>query len=110
MTVPGMELYVKFMGSLAFGIAGVGLVLKVLLETLFNDWDAFTDLADRAQVYLKGKHQVELLRPEDILLEQEKRTGSQRKVSVLDARREQLRQLEEIETRLAKARELAATR
>jgi len=105
MTVPGMELYVKFMGTLAFGVVGVGLVLKILLETIFNEWDAFNDIADRANVYLKGKHQVELLRPEDILLEAEKRGGSQRQLSVLDARRAQLRQLEEIESRLAKAGE-----
>jgi hypothetical protein len=110
MTVPGMELYVKFMSALAFGIVGAGLVLKILLETIFNDWDIFTDLSQRARLYLQGKHQVELLRPEDILLEAEKRGAPKHSTRLVDLRREQLRELEEIDTRLARAREAAAVR
>jgi hypothetical protein len=107
MTVPGMELYVKFMGTLAFGVVGVGLVLKVLLETLFNDWDALNDIYERFQAWISGKHQVQLLRPEDILLEAEKRGQHQGSTRLVDIRREQLRQLDEVDARLAKARQLA---
>lgn len=107
MIVPGMELYIKFMGTLALGILGVGLVLKILLETLFNEWDAINDLHDRFQAWISGKHQVELLRPEDILLEAEKRGEPRNSSRLVDIRREQLRQLDEVDARLAKARQLA---
>lgn len=99
-----MELYLKFMGMLAFGLAGVGLVLKVLLETLFNEWDAFSDVYARSQAYLEGRRHVHLIRPEDILLEADKNDEWGSSPRLVDVRREQLKQLDEIEARLVRAR------
>lgn len=95
-----MEQYVKFMTSLAFGLLGVGLVLKVLLETIFNEWDAFNEVHARFQAYISGKHHVGLIRPEDILLEFENRNAPTTSTRLLDQRRHQLREIDDVETRL----------
>lgn len=95
-----MEHYVKFMSSLAIGLMGVGLVLKVLLETIFNEWDAFNDVHARFQAYISGKHHVGLIRPEDILLEAENRNASTTSTRLLDQRRHRLKELDDVETRL----------
>ena len=67
----GMELYVKFMLTLAIGLAGVSLVLLTLFESVLRDWDPLLDI---------GRWWRELARPrpaplraEDILSELEGR-------------------------------------
>ncbi|MEK7857941.1 MAG: hypothetical protein AAB320_02260 [Elusimicrobiota bacterium] len=96
----GMELYVRFMATLAGGLIGVGLVLKILLEGLFNEWDAFNDVASKMEMALSGKHHVGLIRPEDILLEAEKRNTPNVNSRLIDRRREQLKELDDVENRL----------
>lgn len=41
-----MALYVRFMFSLAFGLLGLGLVLTIVLDELFGDWNAAHALHD----------------------------------------------------------------
>jgi hypothetical protein len=100
-----MELYIRFISTLAFGLIGLGAVLKVLLETLFNDWDAFNDISERVMISCSGKGgQVEHIRAEDILLEAEKRNTPELSTRVVDWRRRQMKELDEVENRLDKVR------
>lgn len=103
-----MTMYVRFMATLAFGLIGIGLVLKILLEEFFNDWDAFTDLGAWWRDVLAGKGLMHRAKPEDVLLEIEKaKTGvelttrlSGGRQRVLDKRREQLKEISLVEHRL----------
>ena len=95
-----MELYFHFLSTLAFGLVGVGLVMKILLENLFNEWDAFNDLARRANTAFAGKRHVELIRAEDILMEAERKNMPETGTRRMDQRREQLKELNDIESRL----------
>lgn len=84
-----MRLYFRFLFSLACGLLGVGVVLKVLLDTLFNDWDPVSDARGRFRAYLSGKRHSQIIRPEDALLEDEKRGSSAVTVRLQPARMEQ---------------------
>ena len=100
-----MELYVRFISTLAFGLIGLGAVMKVLLETIFEEWDAFNDISERLMVTCSGKGgHVDHVHAEDILLEAEKRNTPEMTTRVVDWRRRQMKELDEIETRLTKAR------
>ncbi len=100
-----MELYIRFISTLAFGLIGLGAVLKVLLETIFNEWDAFNDISERLMISCSGKGgQVEHIRAEDILLEAEKRGTPDTNTRIVDWRRRQMKELDEIETRLTQVR------
>jgi hypothetical protein len=96
-----MALYVRFMMSLAFGLVGIGLVMKVLLDKLFNEWDAFTDIGRHLEDFWKGRKLVRLDRPEDILAQ---RTVDLQPTELttrrIDQRREQLRAWGEVEEKL----------
>jgi|GEM_PF-1881465 len=96
-----MELYVRFISTLAFGLIGLGAVMKVLLETLFEEWDAFNDIAEHVMLTCTGKAaRVEGIRAEDILLEAEKRNSSGVNTRIVDFRRRQIQEFDAIETRL----------
>ena len=96
-----MELYVRFISTLAFGLIGLGAVLKVLLETIFDDWDAFNDVAQRVMMTCSGKGgHVAHVRAEDMLLEAEKQNFSYFGTRLVDARRREIRELDDIETHL----------
>ncbi len=107
-----MELYMRFISSLAFGLIGVGLVLRVLLDGLFNEWDAFHEIAEQASAVFSGRAPaVDHIRAEDILLEAEKQntyslvsSGSR----LADQKRQQIQELDEIETRLSQVQGLGA--
>ena len=89
-----MELYIRFIGTLAFGLIGLGLVLKVLLETVFNEWDAFNDIGQRLLIVCSGRGgRMESVRAEDILLEAEKRDTPEGSMRSVDWRRRQLQEL-----------------
>jgi hypothetical protein len=100
-----MELYIRFISTLAFGLIGLGAVLKVLLETIFNEWDVFSEISERVMISCSGKGgHVEHIRAEDILLEAEKRNTPELSTRVVDWRRRQMKELDEVETRLDKVR------
>ncbi|MDE2510037.1 MAG: hypothetical protein KGL74_02845 [Elusimicrobia bacterium] len=100
----GMELYVKFMFTLTLGLAGVGLVLKTILETILSDWDPVVDARRWWKSYSHRSSAVEHVRAEDILQEIEGRRagGAPRPpLQPLELRRESLRDVEEAEQRLS---------
>ncbi len=101
-----MTLYVRFIFCLAFGLLGLGLVLTIVLEEFFGDWNAARALhaelsgylADRARV---GDEVAARLRRE---LERASNTTAPG-VRQLQQRREQLKELASIERRLQAPRE-----
>ena len=100
-----MEFYGKFLFVMAVGLLGVGLVIKTLLETLFNEWDAVADIGQQMKTYLKGQHQVQLLKAEDIMLEAEKAKRGTGSLATrgYESRRKELDEMSKIEKRLKSA-------
>lgn len=100
-----MHYYMRFIMTLSFGIAGLSLFMKVLLENVFHDWDAVSAFSGFVGGIVNGKPmEAQSLRAEDILMEAEKNrsgvgVGSSR---LIDKRREQLNEINEVETRLNK--------
>ncbi len=96
-----MDLYIKFMSTMAVGMLGAGLVLKVLLDELFLEWDAVAE----AQTWFKtvSEHKgffARLERAEDAMMEAEKSRAVTVNTRLLDERRQQLNQLSAVEKRL----------
>jgi hypothetical protein len=100
-----MELYMRFISTLAFGLIGLGAVMKVLLETIFEDWDVFNDISERVMLSCAGKAvRMESIRAEDIMLEAEQYNSSGRNTRIADFRRRQIQELDAVETRLTNVR------
>jgi hypothetical protein len=98
-----MDLYIKFISTLAFGLIGLGAVMKVLLETIFEDWDAFNDIAQHVMLTCSGKTpHMESIRAEDILLETEQRNSSGFSTRMVDSRRRRIQEINAVEVRLTK--------
>ena len=96
-----MDLYIKFMSTLAVGLAGAGMVLKILLDELFIEWDAFSDLMGWFRSVSEHKGWLARLeRAEDAMLAAEKRKTITVNTRMLDERREQLNQLSQVDKRL----------
>ena len=100
-----MELYVRFISTLAFGLIGLGAVMKVLLETIFEDWDVFNEISERVMLTCAGKAvRVKSVRAEDILLEAGHHGLRGGNARITDFRRRQIREFDVIETRLSQVR------
>jgi hypothetical protein len=97
-----MELYMRFLVSLAAGLLGVGMVLKVLLDGLFNEWDAVADMGDLFRNGLRLK-QSSAGRAEDVMLELEKANAVVLTTSIYEQKRQELQELSAVETRLNRA-------
>ena len=96
-----MDLYIRFVTTLAFGLVGLGMVLMILLERVFHDWDAFADLSEWVRSWGEGRRAVAAARAEDLLLEIEKsKQPGLVTNSLIDIRREQLREIDLVESRL----------
>ena len=100
-----MELYVKFMFTLALGLVGVGMVLTTLFETVLADWDVVRDIRSGWHSLFRAPAYADSVRAEDILLEIEN-NYSQRRIPArqIDRRREELRDVREAESRLTTPR------
>ena len=97
-----MEMYIKFMFTLAVGLVGVGMVLKTLLETLLHEWDVVLDIKHGWRALYHTRLHAESVRAEDILMELEHDYASRRTPEYsIDRRREALRDLREAEERLS---------
>ncbi len=96
-----METYIRFMTTLAFGLLGTSMVLKVLLETIFHDWDAFADLGEWAKEAVKSRAYEQGQRVEDFQLEIEKSRAPRLNTRLYDIKREQLRQVDVVEHQLS---------
>lgn len=95
-----MALYVRFVVSLAFGLVGLATVLKILMDRLFHDWDAAAEIKNYIKSLFAERKLVEHYRAEDALLEAEKKQGRELSTRLIDKRREQLKELDEVEYRL----------
>lgn len=96
-----MELYMKFVSTLAFGLVGAGMVLKIVLDELFMEWDAVADLAAWLKSWSESKTVLSLAgRREDVLLEAEKSRAVTLNTRLLEERRERLKEISAVEQRL----------
>lgn len=96
-----MLMYVRFVTCLAAGLAGIGLVMKVVIETLFHDWDVVADLGALFRYYFEEGHTVRHERAEDKLLADERvRAEGGAEPSKLELKRQQLKELASVENRL----------
>lgn len=97
--VPAMTLYLRFMITLAFGLIGLGFVLKMALDHIFHDWDVVAEL--KAWWTSEGRNlRHSRIRAEDLLLEAEKQRTPTVTTRLLEQRREQLREIGAVEYRL----------
>lgn len=96
-----MALYIRFMASLAFGLVGLGLVLKVLLDQLFNDWDAAAAAKKFFRGVFSGEHPIVRARAEDVLMEAENERPRELSTRHIEKRREEIQQLNDVEQRLS---------
>ena len=64
-----MDHYFRFIMMSALGLWGVVIVLKTLIEGLFNDWDAYADLRAVWKGNSVAKGILPVQRTEDFLLE-----------------------------------------
>lgn len=98
-------MYMRFLSSLAFGLIGLGMVLKVLLDGIFNEWDAFNDIAGKIAQLSSGRGSaVEHVRAEDILMEAEKQNAYSlvsQGIRLTEQRHQHKQELDEIEFRLS---------
>jgi hypothetical protein len=103
-----MELYVKFMFTLTVGLAGVGMVIMTLLETLFSEWDPVHDFRHWWRHHHYGRSNAGSVRAEDILSELEARREGRYIAATpsrtLDRRREVMRDMREAELRASSPR------
>jgi hypothetical protein len=107
MPMSGMQLYVKFMFTLGFGLVGLGIVMTTTFETLFREWDAPRELARWWKTISHGRPHVADVSADDILLELERarvnegRYQRRAPAKSIDRRREALRDVREAEQRLS---------
>lgn len=96
-----MALYIRFIASLAVGLMGLGCVLKIVMDELLVEWDAFAAFVQWVTDLWSGKGLQRHQRTEDMLLEIEKaKTTEIGGLRLIDQRREQLRELASVERRL----------
>src|SRR5512140_1238467 len=102
----GMQLYIRFVFTLSIGLAGLGMVLTVLFETVLRDWDVPRELRRWWRRFGHVRSHAGAVRAEDILLALEKSRAEHRyerrqPAASIDRRREALREVREAEERLA---------
>lgn len=95
-----MTMYLKFVGTMAVGMLGIGLFMKILLDKLFVDWDAFDDMETYVKDAYRGRRMHHVHLTEDILMEKEKARPTELSTRLIDKRREALREIDEVEHRL----------
>jgi hypothetical protein len=94
-----MEHYIKFMITLSAGLAGLGMVLVIVMDTLLLDYDAPAALGAWMREALSGKG-LSSHRAEDVLMAMEKSKENAPSLRLIDQRREALRELDSVERRL----------
>jgi hypothetical protein len=101
-----MEMYMRFMLTLTIGLAGVGVVLVTLFETLLRDWDPVVDFR-RWWREVAHRHPGSQVRAEDILSDLEGRRkgryvyATRPPERAIDRRREVLRDMRAADQRVA---------
>jgi hypothetical protein len=97
-----METYSNFMMTLAMGLFGMSLILKVLLDGIFNEWDAVADINDLMKNGLHLKH-TSTQRAEDVMLELEKARAPSLSTNIYEQKRHMLAELSAVENRVSHA-------
>ena len=97
-----MALYLKFMVTLAFGLAGLAVVMKVLMERVFNDGNFLAEVGEYFKGLKNSATMVRFGRTEDLLMEAEKNKPRELTTRLLDQRRERLKELSEVESALSR--------
>lgn len=101
MATDAMTHYLRFVACLAIGLVGLSLVLKVVIETLFHDWDIVADLANFFRTYFSENRTLAHARTEDLMLEKEAVARAETAdMAYIDVRRQQLKDLANVESRL----------
>jgi hypothetical protein len=93
-------MYVRFVFWLAIGLSGLALVLKIVIDEFFCDWNAARELRAIVRAQLSAWNHRRDGRAEDWMLALENRRRTQSNIRLVDQRREQLRQLASVEERL----------
>ena len=98
----------RYAAERRFKFIGLGAVLKILLDTVFNEWDAFNDIFRRVTVLCSGKVvHVRNIRAEDILLDAERKSVyslATRGTRLTEQRRQQIKDLGAVEERVSRSR------
>jgi hypothetical protein len=103
----GMQMYMRFMFTLTIGLAGVGVVLMTLLETLLHEWDPIVDMRRWWHEMSHSRPGSGSVRAEDILSELEGRRANRYVYATrppareIDRRREVLRDMRAADHRVA---------
>lgn len=63
----GLELYIRFMITLAVGICGCGVAMTTLFETILRDWDPAQDLRRWWRVRMRSRSDAADIQAEDLL-------------------------------------------
>lgn len=101
--VISMAHYIKFIVSLSFGLIGVALVMKIFMDRVFIDFDVIAAIKD----YFNGVSRRRILlehRAEDRMLHAENSQSRELSTRLIDRRREQLKELDEVESALNRPR------
>ena len=90
--------------TLAMGLVGVSMVLKTLLDGLFNEWDAVADAKYLMRNGLRLKHHSSI-RAEDLMLDEEKARASAPGLTtrVYEQKRHELEEIFAVEDRVSHA-------
>lgn len=96
-----MEHYIRFVISMAFGLMGIGVVLKIVIDRLLSDWDAVADFKTAVRTIRTKRSLPGLGSHEDRLMQIEKQKPAELTTRRIDQRREQLRDLAKVEKQLS---------
>lgn len=92
----------RFIISMGFGLVGISVVLKVLIDQIFSDWDILADARTVAKTIRRNRVFTGGTRAEDRLLDIENKRPRELSTKLVDQKREQLRQLDKVESSLVK--------
>lgn len=97
-----MTHYLQFVSSLTFGLLGLGLVMMILMDNVFIDIDPVKAAADFYRNWHRGRA-LRNERTEDLLMAIEHGRVRPLSTRMIDRRREELNQIDEVEHRLHQA-------
>ena len=97
-----MDLYIRFLFTTSLGLLGISQVLTILIDGLFSEWDAFAEFgAYLGELYAGDEKALILERAEDVMLQIEKDKIVPKSTRLLQQRRAQLREIDEVEYQLS---------
>ena len=91
-----MSLYARFLGTLALGLSGVTVVLMILMDRLFCDWDMFAECALLVETLSEGRFLTRPQPAQDAELDAARVEESGRYLK----RQKELGEIDAVETRL----------